>query len=112
VRRAERVLLHPVTFLARRMQKSLEKFLLNEGKGCGKTVRLVKPADFSFDPGWFAEIREKSVRSEQLEQCGAFGRTRFPARRSEQPVSNEQGKHCVANPCLIAELFNFVHDRN
>jgi hypothetical protein len=112
MRRAEGVLLHPVALLARRMQKSLKKFLLDKGKGCGKSVRLVKPADFSFDPGWFAKIRQELVGSEQLEKCGAFCKTRFPAHHRQQPVSNKQGKHGVANPCFRTKLFNLVHVRN
>jgi hypothetical protein len=53
-----------IPFLVGRMEKSGEKFFLDEGKSRGKAVRLVKSADFGFDPRRFTEIREKLIRSE------------------------------------------------
>jgi hypothetical protein len=52
------------TFFPRGLQEAFQKFRLDECKGCGETVRLVKAADLRFDPGWFTESREKLIRNE------------------------------------------------
>jgi hypothetical protein len=101
-----------IPFLVGRMEKSGEKFFLDEGKSCGKAVRLVNSADFSLDPGRFTEIRQKLIRSEEFKQGRTLCRAHFPAGHCQEPASNEQGKHSVANPCLFAKLFDLVHGRS
>ena len=98
-------------FFPRGLQEAFEKFRLDECKGCGETVRLVKAADLRFDPGWLTESREKLIRNEQFKEGGTLCHTRCLVRRSQQPASNKQGKHRITNPRLFTEIFNFAHDR-
>jgi hypothetical protein len=49
---------------SRSNEEAGEKRFFDEGEGGGKAMRMVEPADFGLDTGWFAEGREKLVGNE------------------------------------------------
>jgi hypothetical protein len=50
-----------VALFACGVEKTGEKLFFDGGEGGGQTVRLVEPADFSFDAGRFSETREELI---------------------------------------------------